>query len=43
MNKFLCNKCGHEWWPRSDVLPVMCPRCKSYKWDEKKKGGLETE
>ena len=37
MDRFVCVRCGHCWWPRSDSLPLMCPRCKSYKWNEERK------
>ena len=29
-----CNRCGHKWIPR--VIPVQCPKCKSYYWNENK-------
>lgn len=29
-----CAKCGHEWWKRAKK-PVQCPRCKTYKWENK--------
>jgi len=32
-----CLNCGHLWTPRSEERPVVCPRCKSYSWDKKKK------
>ena len=32
-----CNQCGHEWMPRTEWLPVACPRCKRYDWREEKK------
>ncbi len=25
--------CGNEWSPRSDRLPLVCPRCKRYDWN----------
>ena len=31
-----CNKCGHEWYPRSTDVR-MCPKCKSVNWDKEKK------
>jgi predicted Zn-ribbon and HTH transcriptional regulator len=30
---FKCNNCGHEWQPRSDEKPLICPKCKSARWD----------
>jgi DNA-directed RNA polymerase subunit RPC12/RpoP len=29
-----CERCDHKWKPMRDALPVVCPRCKSYKWME---------
>lgn len=34
--KFKCQKCGHEWIPRVPEV-VMCPKCKTYKWNEPQK------
>jgi predicted RNA-binding Zn-ribbon protein involved in translation (DUF1610 family) len=28
-----CTRCGHEWVPRRDWHPFVCPRCKSPFWD----------
>jgi len=28
-----CLRCGHEWKNQVEI-PVVCPRCKSYRWDE---------
>ena len=32
---YRCNRCGHEWVPRGDTKPVVCPnkQCKSPYWD----------
>jgi predicted Zn-ribbon and HTH transcriptional regulator len=30
-------RCGHEWLPREDGRPHVCPKCKSPRWDEPKK------
>jgi hypothetical protein len=30
-------RCGHEWFPRSDERPRVCPNCKSPNWDRPKK------
>ena len=34
IEKLTCNRCGHKWIPR--VIPVTCPKCKSYYWNEDK-------
>src|ERR1700735_3877800 len=26
-------RCGHEWLPRGDERPTVCPKCKSPRWD----------
>jgi predicted Zn-ribbon and HTH transcriptional regulator len=33
---YKCERCGHEWVPRSKVeeSPTICPRCKSPYWDK---------
>lgn len=33
MNKLTCQRCGHEWLPRTD-RPAACPRCNSRVWDQ---------
>lgn len=32
-----CNKCDYTWYPRTTGKPKICPRCKSHKWNDKKK------
>jgi len=29
-----CSRCEWEWFPRA--VPVQCPKCKSYYWNEDK-------
>ena len=32
-----CQRCNHRWWPQhKDRLPIACPRCHSFKWQEPK-------
>ena len=33
---FRCARCGHEWIPRKDEAPRVCPRCKSPFWDHER-------
>jgi len=33
---FKCERCGHEWVPRSKEAPVVCPKCHSPYWDKPK-------
>ena len=30
---YVCERCGHEWYPRADQPPKVCPSCKSPYWD----------
>ncbi len=35
---YQCERCEHEWIPRNvlvgeDVMPTVCPKCKSPYWD----------
>lgn len=32
-----CHRCEHEWLPREDRRPRVCPRCKSPYWDTPRK------
>lgn len=34
---YKCLRCGYEWKGRLDEQPKVCPKCKSYFWDIKKK------
>lgn len=34
--KCCCQVCGHKWRPLRDSKPVVCPKCKSYKWSDGK-------
>lgn len=29
-------RCGHEWLPRGEERPTVCPKCKSPYWDRPK-------
>jgi len=29
-------RCGHEWLPRGEERPSVCPKCKSPRWDKPK-------
>lgn len=33
---YKCERCGHEWIPRTKEYPVICPKCKSPYWDRPK-------
>ena len=34
---FRCERCGHEWVPRRDEEPRVCPKCKSPYWNRPRK------
>jgi DNA-directed RNA polymerase subunit RPC12/RpoP len=36
---YRCERCGHEWIPRSTTegKPTICPKCKSPYWDKPRK------
>jgi|TARA_B100001971_G_C18170371_1_gene526745 rubrerythrin len=37
---YKCEKCGHTWMKRGDETPLICPKCKTARWNksqEKKK------
>jgi len=35
--KYNCERCKHEWIPRSEEKPTICPKCKSPYWDRPRK------
>jgi predicted Zn-ribbon and HTH transcriptional regulator len=37
MKGFQCDRCGHQWVPREEVYPRVCPKCKSPYWDKPRK------
>jgi predicted Zn-ribbon and HTH transcriptional regulator len=38
LDGYRCERCGHEWIPRSKVdYPVRCSKCKSPYWDKPRK------
>lgn len=34
---FRCERCGHEWVPRREEEPRVCPSCKSPYWNRPRK------
>lgn len=30
---YRCERCQHEWVPRAEVEPKVCPKCKSPYWN----------
>jgi len=39
--KIECKKCQYVWFPRLPSKPKVCPRCKSYKWNEDSQNPLK--
>jgi uncharacterized Zn ribbon protein len=39
LTQFRCKKCDHEWIPRINGIPKVCPKCKHYDWQESEKPG----
>ena len=33
LSGYRCERCGHEWVPRNDAAPLVCPKCKSPYWN----------
>jgi len=36
MEGLRCTRCGHEWIPRREWHPFVCPKCKSPFWDRER-------
>ncbi len=34
---YRCERCGHEWLPRKEEEPTVCPKCKSPYWNTPRK------
>jgi len=34
---YKCNKCRHVWFSRGKERPLICPKCKSARWDKELK------
>ena len=33
----VCNNCNHKWKQRGEEAPLICPKCKSARWDKEPK------
>lgn len=31
-----CNRCKHEWYPRTPREPKVCPKCSSHYWNKER-------
>ena len=40
---YLCGRCGHQWVPKENVKPRVCPKCKSPYWDTPRKTSLKEQ
>jgi len=36
LKRYKCLRCEHEWHPRKDKQPIVCPECKSPYWNKPK-------
>lgn len=45
LDGYKCERCSHLWVPRSkiDVLPTICPKCKSPYWNKARIATVEKE
>jgi len=34
---YKCNKCDHVWMKRGNEQPLICPKCKTARWNKPKK------
>ena len=34
---YQCERCGHEWPPKTEAEPTWCPKCKSPYWNRPRK------
>lgn len=37
LTRLKCKRCGHGWYPKSENMPMVCPKCKSPYWAIPKK------
>lgn len=40
MMGYRCERCEHEWVPKTPKKPRVCPKCKSPYWDRKRRLGV---
>ena len=40
---YRCERCSHEWIPRSESQPTICPKCKSPYWNRSPKSMMTYE
>lgn len=40
---YRCERCQHEWLPRGEFEPKVCPKCKSPYWDRPRKLQAKSE
>ena len=34
LNEYVCERCNHDWIPRREETPIICPKCKSPYWNK---------
>jgi DNA-directed RNA polymerase subunit RPC12/RpoP len=40
VDKYICERCSHEWFSRTPGDPIVCPHCKSPYWDKPRQNPL---
>ncbi len=43
LHRFTCERCGHNWLPKTENRPVCCGKCKSPYWDKPRKNNSSNE
>lgn len=41
IEKVKCNRCGFEWFPRTEAPPKWCAKCKSPYWNKPRVKGIK--
>jgi len=36
LKRYTCKRCNHNWLPRSEEKPMVCPKCNSPYWDKER-------
>lgn len=39
---YRCERCGHEWVPKAEQAPRVCPKCKSAYWNAPRRNRVQS-